>query len=132
MDKYQLVSISTKGFSDLSSRTFETRVKGKLFQGFVVRKGGEYFAYQNLCRHLPISLDLGDNQLLTHDKAHLQCHMHGAVYKIDSGLCISGPCEGASLRPLELKEDGTRLVIRIPESSLGNPAGLVVKRDHDG
>ena len=113
-----IISVSKRGFKDLCTRTFELRVRGKLFQGFVIRKEGKFYAYQNLCKHLPITLDLGDNNLLTHDKAHLQCHMHGAIYEIESGLCTLGPCEGARLRALELKEEETRIMIKLPTEEI--------------
>lgn len=102
----------------MSARSFTTKIRGRLFRGFVVLKAGRYYAYQNLCQHLPITLDLNDDDFFTHDKRHLQCHMHGAMYEIESGLCVAGPCEGSRLRPLELKEEETRLVIHIPESYL--------------
>jgi len=110
------VFISKRNFSDLSTRSFQVVVKGKLFQGFVVKKGGRYFAYQNLCQHLPITLDLRDSDFFTHDKQFLQCHMHGAMYEVETGFCIAGPCQGARLVALELQEEEGRVVISIPES----------------
>lgn len=110
-----LVAVSKKNFLDGSTRSFTTRVRGEEFKGFVVRKGDRYFAYQNLCRHLPVTLDLDDGHFFTHDRNHLQCHMHGAVYEIESGLCIEGPCEGARLHPLTVKEEAGQLVIQIHE-----------------
>jgi nitrite reductase/ring-hydroxylating ferredoxin subunit len=29
--------------------------------------------------------------------------MHGALFEIDSGLCVSGPCAGKALRPLPVR-----------------------------
>ena len=110
-----VVAISKKGFEDLTAKSFKSKIRGQIFQGFVVKKDGKYYAYQNLCMHLPITLDLNDDNFFTHDKSQLQCHMHGAVYEIESGLCTGGPCEGAKLYSLELIEEESRLVIRIPE-----------------
>ncbi len=108
--------VPKKGFEELGVRSFEATYRGKIAQGFVVKKNGKFFAYQNLCKHLPVTLDLEDDKFFTHDKAHLQCHMHGAMFELDSGFCVAGPCQGASLNPLELKEEDTRLVIKIPEA----------------
>lgn len=99
----------------MTAKSFKTKVRGKVFQGFVVKKGGKYYAYQNLCMHLPITLDLNDDDFFTYDKAHLQCHMHGAMYVVETGVCIAGPCEGTTLVSLEVLEEETRLVIRVPE-----------------
>ncbi len=80
-----------------------------------MRKKGTYFPYLNRCRHLPVTLDLEDNQFFNHDQSALQCHMHGAVYEIETGLCVGGPCVGASLRALSFEEEGDQLVIAIPD-----------------
>lgn len=111
---FTLVAVSKRGFADRTARNFQTLLGGRLFEGLVIRKGGGYFAYQNLCKHLPVTLDLRDGQVFTHDKEKLLCHLHGAVYEIETGLCTAGPCVGASLRKLEVVEEESRLVIRIP------------------
>ena len=74
-------------------------------EGFVGRFKGELFAYQNTCRHIPISLDYGDNRFFTNQGDGLMCQTHGAVYEPDTGLCTRGPCAGASLFPLEIAEE---------------------------
>ena len=109
-----VVSLPKRGIEEGTARSFKAKVRGQIFQGFAVRKGDQYHAYQNLCRHLPVTLDLDDNQFFTHDKQHLQCHMHGAMYEIDTGYCFAGPCQGAKLLKLEVVEEESRLVIRIP------------------
>ena len=110
-----LVAISKKNFQEGCARSFTTKLRGEVFKGFVVKKNGCYYAYQNLCQHLPVTLDLDDGHFFTHDHAHLQCHMHGAVYEIASGLCLEGPCEGAKLVSLSIDEQETQLVIHVPE-----------------
>jgi len=74
-------------------------------EGFVGRFKGKLFAYENTCRHIPISLDYGDNRFFTNEGDALMCQTHGAVYKPDTGLCVRGPCAGASLYPLEIVEE---------------------------
>jgi len=58
-------------------------------------------AYLNLCRHLPIPLDGGSRKFLI--EGELQCVTHGARYRLNDGLCVTGPCRGQSLRPLKLE-----------------------------
>lgn len=113
MNKPIFIIVAKSGFKDLTTRTFEQRIGGKIFQGFVVKKNDKFYAYQNLCQHLPITLDLKDNQFFSHDKRFLQCHMHGALYEVESGLCVSGPCHGAKLIALEVEEEETKLLIKI-------------------
>jgi nitrite reductase/ring-hydroxylating ferredoxin subunit len=101
--------------SDPSTTDFSVKIKGKIIKGFVVRRGSGFYAYQNLCRHLPVTLDLNDNSFFNHDKTMLQCQMHGALYEMESGLCVGGPCEGARLRSLPLQETASQLIITFPE-----------------
>ena len=74
-------------------------------EGFVGRFKGELFAYDNTCRHLPISLDYGDNRFFDSKSETLVCQTHGAVYAPDTGLCTRGPCAGASLYALDVTEE---------------------------
>lgn len=70
---------------------------------FLAWHDGKVVAYENLCRHLPLSLDYGDGQFFTPDRRHFVCQTHGAIYEPSSGLCIAGPCAGASLKPLAIQ-----------------------------
>jgi len=110
------ISISKRNFPEPGAKPFQVKVRGHIFQGIVVKKGGKFFAYQNLCQHLPITLDLKDGNFFTHDKKYLQCHMHGAMYEADTGVCIAGPCLGATLVALDLAEEVSHVIVRIPES----------------
>ena len=65
---------------------------------------GEPRAYLNRCRHLPIPIDSGSRQFLTHDGRHLLCGTHGALYRLDDGLCIAGPCIHLTLEMLKIVE----------------------------
>jgi len=112
-----MVRIPKKKFEELSAKPFSVKIKGKVVNGFVTKKNGRFYAYLNLCKHLPVTLDLKDGNFFTFDKAHLQCHMHGAMYEIETGFCVAGPCQGARLDALELKEDENNLLITVPESA---------------
>ena len=112
----QFVIIPKKKLSNLVARSFETKIAGQIIKGIVIQKDGAYFAYQNLCMHLAVTLDLNDENFFTHDKTHLQCHMHGAMYEVETGFCVAGPCQGTRLKSLELRVEPNRLVIRVPES----------------
>lgn len=69
-------------------------------------------AYLNLCRHLPIPLDAASRQFLA--GGHLQCLTHGARYRLEDGLCVTGPCRGASLVALELRVIDRELFVYEP------------------
>jgi len=67
--------------------------------------------YLNRCQHLPIPIDGGSRDFLTPDGAHLRCGTHGALYRLQDGLCIAGPCEGKALEavPFEIVAGSIRL-----------------------
>jgi nitrite reductase/ring-hydroxylating ferredoxin subunit len=61
-------------------------------------------AYWNVCRHLPLPLDAGSGMVKI-DAHLLVCATHGARYEPGEGLCVSGPCRGALLEPIQLELD---------------------------
>lgn len=72
---------------------------------------GALRAYRNLCKHLPILLDAGSGEYLTPDGRELLCNTHGARYRREDGLCVHGPCAGASLDQVPLLVEGDSLVV---------------------
>ena len=74
-------------------------------EGFVGRFKGNIFAYENTCRHIPITLDYGDNRFFDSTGETLMCQTHGAIYEPDTGLRVRGPCAGESLFALEIVEE---------------------------
>ena len=115
-------AVVRKDFPELGTRRFSFRFRGKSCDGFVVRKADRYYAYQNECRHVPVSLDLDSGEFFTHDRKLLQCQSHGAVYEVESGVCTAGPCRGARLHALRVVEEPERLLIYLPEDFHGSPA----------
>jgi len=63
----------------------------------VVRRDGGTYAYLNWCPHLGIELNFQPDVFLDSDNQFIQCANHGALFEIDSGLCLSGPCSGDKL-----------------------------------
>lgn len=70
---------------------------------FVVRQNHNVFAYHNRCPHLGIPLEWQPDHFLDADGELIQCSTHGALFTIDDGLCVSGPCSGQSLQPLPVE-----------------------------
>jgi len=64
---------------------------------------GKVCAYLNTCPHQGRSLNWAPDRFLFGEDGTLVCPHHGACFEITSGECISGPCEGASLTPAEIK-----------------------------
>lgn len=64
----------------------------------VARKDGQLHVWLNWCPHLGIELNFQPDEFFDYDRQFLQCANHGALFEVDSGLCILGPCKGQSLR----------------------------------
>lgn len=67
---------------------------------FLVRKGDLVFAYQNHCPHTGINLEWQADQFLDPGGSFIQCATHGALFRIEDGYCLRGPCAGESLQPV--------------------------------
>lgn len=65
---------------------------------FAVQRQGQWVVYRNQCPHLGINLEWMPDQFLDSDGCLIQCAMHGALFLIETGECISGPCSGQSLQ----------------------------------
>ena len=49
------------------------------------------------------------------DGRHLVCSRHGAVFTPETGLCVEGPCPGASLERLPVSRMGGRVIVVMPD-----------------
>ena len=48
-------------------------------------------------KHTGLPLDWKPDRLAIGDGAFLRCSHHGAVFRVDDGVCVAGPCLGESL-----------------------------------
>jgi nitrite reductase/ring-hydroxylating ferredoxin subunit len=72
-------------------------------RGFVVRRGGNVHAYVNHCPHAGFPLNWSPDAFLAPDAPLILCAMHGALFEIETGLCLSGPCDGLRLHALAVR-----------------------------
>lgn len=70
---------------------------------FVVRQGGRLRAYRDQCPHY------GDTPMawrrhayLNADGSRIVCAAHGALFRIEDGMCLQGPCLGEALTPVPI------------------------------
>ena len=78
---------------------------------FIIRKTSQIFAYENRCPHMGTSLDWQPDQFLDSENRLIQCSTHGALFRIEDGLCIYGPCVNQSLIPIPVEIQGDRVCI---------------------
>jgi len=91
---------------------FKFHREGIQYDGFLLWHEGQVFAYENRCRHIPISLDYGDGHFLSGDEKYIVCQTHGATYEPETGKCISGPCVGARLTTLPIEVNGAEIFLK--------------------
>ncbi|MGI9251429.1 MAG: Rieske (2Fe-2S) protein [Pseudohongiellaceae bacterium] len=65
---------------------------------FAVKKQGQIYLYWNHCPHLGTPLDWEAHKFLDPDGRLIQCSTHGALFQIEDGRCIAGPCKGKHLQ----------------------------------
>ncbi|MCP3730871.1 Rieske (2Fe-2S) protein [Sphingomonas sp. MG17] len=89
--------------ADGAARNFVLEMKAGRFHGFAVRRGDGVAGYVDRCPHMGPPLAQRLDQYLTDDGALIQCSWHGALFRIDDGACVGGPCTGAALIPWPLE-----------------------------
>ncbi len=78
---------------------------------FAVRRGSAVHVYVNACPHIGTPLDWVPDKFLSADGTLIVCATHGAMFRIEDGVCTRGPCRGDSLEAVAVRvEDGVVLV----------------------
>ena len=71
---------------------------------FAVRRGGRVFVYVNSCPHVGLPLEMLPHRFLdTRKRENIVCSAHGARFRIEDGVCVSGPCLGEALEAVEAR-----------------------------
>ena len=67
---------------------------------FAVKQQGKIYLYRNQCPHIGVPLEWVEDQFLDPSKSMIQCANHGALFVIENGECVAGPCAGKALTPV--------------------------------
>lgn len=82
---------------DGTARNFVLQLRAGRFHGFVVRRGGTVSGYVDRCPHAGMPLAERLDGYLTPDGGLIQCSWHGALFRVEDGFCVGGPCAGQRL-----------------------------------
>jgi len=82
---------------------FPDMEKGRLF---LVKKHGQLKGFINSCPHTGAPMEWKAHQFLDIENQFIQCALHGALFDMQTGECLRGPCVGASLKKVNLVVDG--------------------------
>jgi nitrite reductase/ring-hydroxylating ferredoxin subunit len=86
--------------ADGGSARFVAQAGGRRMSVMAIRRGQKVFVYVNVCPHIGAPLDFKPGKFLTRDGTHILCTNHGALFRVEDGHCVSGPCVGDNLQAL--------------------------------
>lgn len=89
---------NTDDIPEREARAFDT-AHGEIF---ITQRDGMFYAYKNYCPHLGTNLEFMENQFLDMDKEFIICSTHGALFQVDNGQCVFGPCQGDHLNSVQI------------------------------
>lgn len=88
---------------DPASKAFQIKIGRVKADIFIVRKGEQVYAYQNICPHAQAPLEWNKDAFLDDKKENIVCALHGAIFTIEEGSCTDGPCKGESLKSINIE-----------------------------
>jgi len=95
---------------DGGARNFVLQMKAGRFHGFVVRRGAAVHGYVDRCPHMGLPLAQELDRYLTPDGGLIACSWHAALFRVEDGACVGGPCAGARLTPWPVTVEGGTIV----------------------
>ena len=104
---------SVADIEDNTTREFKLYAEQQEFELFVVHKQKQMYAYLNQCPHTGVNLNWVANQFFDIDNNYIQCATHGALFRIEDGYCVRGPCAGMSLKQLPIESDNESIYITL-------------------
>lgn len=81
----------------------EVNLNDSDIQCFLVYQKNSVYSYLNSCPHTGINLEWTPDQFLDSSNNFIQCSTHGALFDIEKGVCLRGPCVGDHLKIIENK-----------------------------
>jgi len=103
-DTAELAENQSKGFN-LPDHTRDPAL-------FVIRHDNQFYAYANTCPHTGAPLNWLAEQFMDMDNEYLQCSVHGALFRIQDGHCLRGPCVNQSLRKINLVIENSKIYMQ--------------------
>ena len=100
-----------KDIPDGGSDGFFTETSDGRLLYMVVRRGEAVFVYKNACPHTGMPLDFQPGRFLTANGDLIQCSTHGAKFRIEDGVCVTGPCMGDRLTPVSTEIRGGEIYL---------------------
>jgi len=87
--------------ADGQSAGFAVETPDKKIAVLAIRRGERVYTYNNSCPHIGAPLDFQAGQFLNLTRQYILCSSHGALFRIEDGHCVSGPCVGRALQEIK-------------------------------
>lgn len=100
-----------RDIAESGAREFQVMIDGEQMDVFAVYNGHEVYGYINICPHRGLTLNWMPDQFLNRDRTLIQCGNHDALFRIEDGVCVSGPCVGERLSPVSIRIEAEKIVL---------------------
>lgn len=113
----QRIPIATRAeVPERGAKKFTFERDGVVEEGFVIRYKGRFFAYRNLCSHIPLKMDQDSGLFFNPSGGNLVCKNHGAMFDPLTGKCITGPPKGKYLKWLSIGVAGDTIYLILKDA----------------
>ncbi|MCP5158462.1 MAG: Rieske 2Fe-2S domain-containing protein [Gammaproteobacteria bacterium] len=96
------------------SKGFTIRPDSRYADILIVYTQQRIHAYRNRCPHTGAPMEWEPDRFLDYTSTMIQCGIHGALFRIEDGYCVSGPCVRQSLHRVTVIERGGWLIALDP------------------
>jgi nitrite reductase/ring-hydroxylating ferredoxin subunit len=86
----------------------------------LLRRDAAVLAFINSCPHQGARLEYRKDAFMSSDGKYIICHAHGARFDPETGLCVLGPCRGASLQSVPCWVEEDWVFVRAEPSTVNN------------
>jgi nitrite reductase/ring-hydroxylating ferredoxin subunit len=93
------------------AKGFRYREDEAMFAGFVVRKDDLVVGYVDSCPHAGWPLAGFAGRFLTRENDLILCGGHAALFRIEDGVCVAGPCPGDRLTPWPVEVRDGQIIV---------------------
>ncbi|KKB82936.1 hypothetical protein VW29_14975 [Devosia limi DSM 17137] len=101
------MGFAAAGLVEGGLRILQLTEDDQIWSVLVTRRNGQLRAFLNACPHQYLPLDFAGPNILSADGATLMCSMHGAMFAIEDGHCVTGPAMPCALTAVDvLEKDG--------------------------
>lgn len=76
---------------------------------FAIRRGAVVRVYVNSCPHIGLPLEPVPDRFLDRKRELIVCAAHGARFRVEDGVCVSGPCVGDVLEAVPVTLVGDKV-----------------------